>query len=61
MSLRLLAAPTVLIASAAAGTALACSCIGYPDAATQLAEARLMVVPTATGSQARQTVDGARA
>ena len=47
MSLRLLAAPTALIAAAAAGAALACSCIGYPDAATQLAEARLMVVARA--------------
>lgn len=47
MSLRLLAFPAALIAAAAAGTALACSCIGYADAATQLAEARLMVVARA--------------
>lgn len=32
MSLCMLAFPAVLIAAAAAGTALACSCIGYPDA-----------------------------
>jgi len=47
MSLRLLATLSALIASATAGAALACSCIGYPDAATQLAEARLMVVARA--------------
>lgn len=47
MSLRLLAAPTAFIAAAAASAALACSCIGYADAATQLAEARLMVVARA--------------
>lgn len=47
MSLRLLAVPAALIAAAAAGAALACSCIGYPDAETQLAEARLMVVARA--------------
>lgn len=47
MSLRLLAVPAALIAAAAAGAALACSCLGYPDAKTQLAETRLMVVARA--------------
>jgi hypothetical protein len=47
MSVRLLAVPAALIAAAAGGAALACSCIGYADAATQLAEARLMVVARA--------------
>lgn len=47
MSLRLLAVPAALVAVGAAGAALACSCIGYADAATQLAEARLMVIARA--------------
>lgn len=47
MSQRLLAVSATSIAAAAAGAALACSCIGYSDAATQLAEARLMVVARA--------------
>ncbi len=47
MSLRVLALTAALIAAAVAGTALACSCIGYSNAATQLAEARLMVIARA--------------
>lgn len=47
MTLRLLAVPAALIAAAAAGAALACSCVGYPDAKTQLAQNRLMVVARA--------------
>lgn len=47
MSLRLVAVPAALVAAATASAAAACSCIGYADAATQLAEARLMVVARA--------------
>lgn len=47
MSLRLLAVPAALIAAAAASTAWACSCIGYADAASQLAEAQVMVIARA--------------
>ena len=63
MSLRLLAVPAAMIAVAAAGTALACSCIGYANAGTQLAEARLMVIaraewtkPERGGTDPRQSV-----
>lgn len=47
MSQHLLAVPAALIAAAAASTAWACSCIGHADAATQLAEAQVMVIARA--------------
>lgn len=47
MSRLLFAVSAALVAAAAAGTALACSCIGYRNAETQLAEARLMVIARA--------------